>query len=57
MGKNLGFLEYQRKTSQAEEPLERIKHYNEFHLYLSNEEQSEQRFYHILNQSVSEPGL
>lgn len=42
MGKNLGFLEYQRKTSQAEEPLERIKHYNEFHLYLSNEEQSEQ---------------
>lgn len=42
MGKNLGFMEYRRKTSQAEEPLERIKHYNEFHLYLSNEEQSEQ---------------
>lgn len=42
MGKNLGFLEYQRKTSQAEEPLERIKHYHEFHFYLSNEEQSEQ---------------
>lgn len=42
MGKNLGFLEYERKTSQAEEPLERIRHYNEFHLYLSNEEQSEQ---------------
>lgn len=42
MGKNLGFLEYQRKTSQSEEPLERIKHYHEFHLFLSNEEQSEQ---------------
>jgi glutamate synthase (NADPH/NADH) small chain len=42
MGKNLGFMEYNRKTSQSEEPLERIKHYNEFHLYLSNEEQSEQ---------------
>ena len=42
MGKNLGFMEYQRKISQAEDPLERIKHYNEFHLYLSNEEQSEQ---------------
>ncbi len=42
MGKELGFLEYERKTSQSEEPLGRIKHYNEFHLYLSNEEQSEQ---------------
>lgn len=42
MGQNLGFLKYERRTSQSEEPLERIKHYNEFHLYLSNEEQSEQ---------------
>lgn len=42
MGMNLGFLKYARRTSQSEEPLERIKHFNEFHLYLSNEEQSEQ---------------
>lgn len=42
MGMNLGFLKYARRTSQSEEPLERIKHYNEFHLYLSNEEQAEQ---------------
>lgn len=42
MGQNLGFLKYERKISQSEEPLERIKHYHEFHLYLSNEEQSEQ---------------
>ncbi|MGI6205930.1 MAG: glutamate synthase subunit beta [Anaerovoracaceae bacterium] len=42
MGMNLGFLKYARRTSQLEEPLDRIKHYNEFHLYLSNEEQAEQ---------------
>ncbi len=42
MDRELGFLRYERKTSQCEEPLERIRHYNEFHLYLSNEEQSEQ---------------
>lgn len=42
MGKELDFLRYERKTSQSEAPLDRIRHYNEFHLYLSNEEQSEQ---------------
>ena len=42
MGMDLGFLAYERRTSQSEAPLERIRHYNEFHLYLSNEEQAEQ---------------
>ena len=42
MGMNLGFLKYERRTSQWEKPLDRIRHYHEFHLYLSNEEQSEQ---------------
>ena len=42
MGRELDFLRYERKTSQSEAPLDRIRHYNEFHLYLSNEEQSEQ---------------
>lgn len=31
MGKTGGFLEYDRKDNLAEKPLERIKHYNEFH--------------------------
>ncbi len=30
MGKPTGFLEYERKGSVAEEPLERIRHFNEF---------------------------
>ena len=42
MGRELDFLRYERKTSQSEAPLERIKNYNEFHLYLSDEEQAEQ---------------
>lgn len=42
MGKTTGFLEFERKTSQAEAPLERIKHYNEFHTPLTREEQAEQ---------------
>lgn len=42
MGMKFGFLKYDRRTSQLEDPLRRIKNYNEFHLYLSNEEQSEQ---------------
>ncbi len=42
MGVNLGFMEYRRRTSQVEEPQKRIRHYNEFHLYLSDEEQEEQ---------------
>ena len=42
MGKPTGFLEYERKTSKAEAPKERIKHFNEFHKHLSMEEQSKQ---------------
>ena len=42
MGKPTGFLEYERKTSKAEAPKERIKHFNEFHTHLSMEEQSKQ---------------
>jgi len=39
MGKATGFLEYQRKDKTAEEPLSRIRHYNEFRKPLSKEEQ------------------
>lgn len=42
MGMDLGFLKYERRISQSEDPTERIRHFNEFHLYLSNEEQVEQ---------------
>ena len=31
MGKPTGFLEYERKTGKAQEPLSRIGHFNEFH--------------------------
>lgn len=39
MGKPTGFMEYSRKDKRAEQPLERIRHYNEFHSPLSREEQ------------------
>lgn len=39
MGKPTGFLEYERKVSEAESPKDRIQHYNEFHTYLSKEDQ------------------
>ena len=42
MGKPTGFLDYDRKTSTAEMPKERIKHFNEFHTHLSQEEQRKQ---------------
>lgn len=42
MGKPTGFLEYERKVSIAESPKDRIQHYNEFHTYLSKEEQEVQ---------------
>lgn len=42
MGKPTGFLEYDRKTSAAEAPRERIKHFNEFHEHLPMEEQQKQ---------------
>lgn len=42
MGMSTGFLKYDKRTSEAMEPLERIKNYNEFHIALSKEEQMEQ---------------
>ena len=42
MGKPTGFLEYHRETSAAEAPLERIKHFHEFHSHLPMEEQQKQ---------------
>ena len=42
MGKPTGFLEYDRMTSEAASPLERIKNFNEFHTPLSEEEQRKQ---------------
>lgn len=42
MGLATGFLTYKRRTSEAAEPLDRIKHYHEFHVSLPAEEQMEQ---------------
>lgn len=42
MGKATGFLEYQRKTSEEVQPLERIKDFHEFHIPLSKEKQQQQ---------------
>lgn len=39
MGKPTGFMEYEREVSRAQEPLERIKHFNEFHEHLPREKQ------------------
>lgn len=39
MGKPTGFLEFVRETSGCQAPLERIKHYNEFHIPLTKEQQ------------------
>lgn len=39
MGKPTGFMEYERQVSVAEEPKERIKHFNEFHTHLPKEKQ------------------
>ncbi len=42
MGKQTGFLEYERVEAKAISPLERIKNFNEFHYPLSKEEQMRQ---------------
>lgn len=39
MGKPTGFMEYERQVSVAEEPKERIKHFNEFHTHLPKDKQ------------------
>ncbi len=42
MGKTTGFMDYTRKTSTDVPPLERIENFNEFHVWLSREEQQTQ---------------
>lgn len=42
MGKATGFMEYERQDKQAEEPRSRIRHFREFHMPLSKEEQERQ---------------
>ncbi len=42
MGKPTGFLEFTRKNEKAQTPLERIRHFQEFHFPLSREERQEQ---------------
>ena len=42
MGKTTGFMDYTRKTSSDVPPLERIENFNEFHIWLSREEQQTQ---------------
>ncbi len=39
MGKPTGFMDYDRKTAKAVPPKERIKHFREFHVPLSKEQQ------------------
>ena len=39
MGKPTGFMEYEREVSKAQGPLERIRHFNEFHEHLPREKQ------------------
>lgn len=42
MGKPTGFLDYERATSQSEEPKNRIRNFNEFHTPLTEEQQRKQ---------------
>ena len=42
MGKPTGFLEFERENSKAVKPKNRIKHFNEFHTFLSKEKQQKQ---------------
>ena len=39
MGKPTGFMEYDRCEAASVEPKERIKNFNEFHVFLSKENQ------------------
>ncbi|MCF0122040.1 MAG: glutamate synthase subunit beta [Lachnospiraceae bacterium] len=39
MGKPTGFLDYGRQNSECRSPLERIKNFHEFHIFLSKEKQ------------------
>ncbi len=39
MGKATGFMDYARQDKTAEQPIDRIRHFNEFHTPLSREEQ------------------
>ena len=42
MGKPTGFMEYDRENAAAVAPKERIKNFNEFHVFLSKENQQKQ---------------
>ena len=42
MGKSTGFMEYPRRTSSDIAPLERLETFNEFHVWLSREDQQTQ---------------
>ena len=42
MGKPTGFMEYQRQGNPTQSPLERIRHYNEFHPRLGREDRRRQ---------------
>ncbi len=42
MGKPTGFMDYDRRGAKSQAPKERIANYNEFHIYLSREEQQKQ---------------
>ena len=42
MGKPTGFLEYSRQGNPGQPPLERIRHWDEFHAVLPEEERRRQ---------------
>ena len=54
MGKNTGFMEIPRQTSQEVPPLERIEHFQEFHVPLHPDEQQAQELEKLLNTLGSE---
>ena len=51
MGKPTGFLDYERKNTKAETPLQRIRHFHEFKTSLPVKEQ-QKRTLHGLRRAV-----
>ena len=53
MGKPTGFMEYDRCEARSVEPKERIKNFDEFHIFLSKEKQRERAVWIAVSRSVS----
>ena len=55
MGKPTGFLDYERKNTKAETPLQRIRHFHEFKTSLPVKERQPARR-HDIRMSASQSG-